>query len=316
MAVCAKRPAFTLVELLVVIAIIGILIALLLPAVQAARETARRTQCTNNLMQVGLALHLFHDREGRFPPAHSQDPRLIPDNFGQPAPPDEFNFFSWMTRILPYIEQNNLYDLVRWDEWPWPHANPAGGYLNSEKIKTYRCPSDVRDVPAIFDWPPEVEMANTSYLGVNGTDQFSYDGILHVNSTVRIADVKDGTSNTLLVGERPPSYDLDTGWWFAGSGWYPWFGAADVVLGSNERIAIAGASEPDGPQSKYQPGTLQYEEIYGWDKHAFHFWSVHPGGANFLFADGHVSFIPYTIPEDLLGKLATHQKGEVIDAAF
>lgn len=220
-----------------------------------------------------------------------------------------------MSQILPQIEQQNVYERVRWNEWPWPNG-ANGSYANSVRIPTYRCPSDIRTEPLIVSFPPDVPIAHTSYLGVNGTDQFSFDGILHVNSMVRMGDIVDGTSNTLLVGERPPSYDLQAGWWLAGSGWFPWFGAVDVVLGSNERIAINAASTPAGPQSKYQPGSVSYEELYGWDKHAWHFWSFHPGGANFLFADGSVRGVSYTIPEDVLGKLATYKGGEAVNGEY
>ena len=316
----SPRTAFTLVELLVVIAIIGLLLALLLPAVQAAREAARRTQCTNNLKQIGLGLHGWHDAVGHFPPAHLQDPLQIPNNYNQPAPYDDEWYFSWLARILSYIEQNNLYACIRFDEWAWPNPSqglPDGGYINDRDIPLYVCPSNPYKEKTTFDLPPVVSFAQTHYLGVNGTDQFRYDGILHINSRVRMTDVKDGTSQTLIVGERPWVQDGYAGWWFAGSGWYPWFGAADVVLGTEERIAVNGESTPTGPQSYYQPGTFQYEDDgYGWDKHGWHFWSAHPGGALFLFADGHVQFIAYSVDRDVFRSSGTYRGGEVIYGGF
>src|SRR6478736_2567912 len=111
----SKRSAFTLIELLVVIAIIAILIGLLVPAVQKVRESANRTECVNKLKQIGLALHQYADRERAFPPAHT----LTTLSYGAPRPYDTKEYFSWMVRILPYLEQTDLYHEVKWDQWPW-----------------------------------------------------------------------------------------------------------------------------------------------------------------------------------------------------
>jgi prepilin-type N-terminal cleavage/methylation domain-containing protein/prepilin-type processing-associated H-X9-DG protein len=318
MVVRRLRPAFTLIELLVVIAIVAVLMGLLLSAVQRAREAVSRAACLNKLKQIGLALHQYHDAHGRFPPAHSQDPGSIADYRNRPGPPDNWFYISWMARILPFIEQDNLHKYIRPGQWAWWHPEPPVpglGYLNAVPIKLYRCPSDPTSETVIIAGVPgesaDQAVALTSYLGVNGTDQFKFDGILYVNSTVPMSDVTDGTSQTLLVGERPPAYGGNAGWWFAGSGWYPWFGAMDVVLGSNERRAVDGACTPNGPQSFYQPGSLG-SSLDEDDPHAAHFWSLHPGGANFLFADGGVRFIPYSVGGQVLHDLATRNGGEVI----
>jgi prepilin-type processing-associated H-X9-DG protein len=309
--------------LLLVIAVIGILVAILLPAVQQAREAARRTQCANNLHQLGLALTNFEVAFGSFPPAMFQSWNNVPNNYNQP--PDysngTINQFSWMARILPYLEQAPLYNAINFAEWPFPHPStglPDGGFVNDRTLTVLQCPSFPGDrVPIVVDFSPPASFAFTHYLGVNGTDAFRYDGILHVNSRVRATDVKDGTSNTLLVGERPPTYDGYAGWWLAGSGWYPWFGAADVVLGTEERIAVAGETTPTGPQSHYQRGTFHFEDDgYGWDKHAWHFWSAHPDGAYFLFADGHVSFIPYAVDREMFRALGTYRGREAVSVDF
>ncbi len=316
------RRGYTLVELLVVIAIIGILIALLLPAVQAAREASRRTACQNKLKQIGLALHNRHDSLGQFPPAHWQDPNQIADNYGQPAPLSTEYYFSWLTRILPYIEQGNLHDQVRFDEWIFPNPPqglPDGGFANDREIAQFFCPSFPKmNEPCMVDYPPVVGHSHTHYLGVNGTDQFMFDGIMYVNSRVKIDDIKDGTSHTLLVGERPPTFDRDAGWWFAGSGFYPWFGAADVVLGTEEKIGDSWACTPAGTPSKYQRGSLRFEnDGHGWDKHAWHFWSYHSGeGALFVFADGHVKFVPYSVAKDVFRNLGTIKGGEASDGVY
>ncbi|HEY8504568.1 MAG TPA: DUF1559 domain-containing protein [Gemmataceae bacterium] len=296
-----RRPAFTLVELLVVIAIIAILIGLLLPAVQKVREAAARTRCISQLKQIGLALHGYHDDFGRFPPAHVISEAQSP-SFGRPPPPDERWFFAWSLRIAPYIEQGNVYRQVDWAAWPWwqyQQGAPADGEhtLNGVPVKLYQCPSDTRsDLVAYFQGN---RVALTGYLGVSGTDQFAFDGVLHVNSTVNIQGIRDGTSNTLLVGERPPSSDLVYGWWFAGSGPEPRFGTTDVVLGVNEK------PQPDSPPERFRPGALNDPDL----EHAWHFWSLHTGGGQFLMADGSARFFSYSSAE-LLRALATRAGGE------
>jgi prepilin-type processing-associated H-X9-DG protein/prepilin-type N-terminal cleavage/methylation domain-containing protein len=335
---CSRRPrpAFTLVELLVVIAIVGLLIGLLLPAIQKTREAANRISCYNNLKQIGLALHQHQDVKGAFPPAHSYDPSFIsampgaqrpalPN--GLPQPGDDYWYISWMARILPYIDQDNLEKRINWNGWAWVNPAGPGPYVNSEYIKHYRCPSD--PVPKLFraaivtDDPEEKSIAFTSYLGVNGTDQFQFDGCIFVNSHVSFSDIGDGASNTILVGERPPAWGGWGGWWFAGSGWPPFFGAADVVQGSNERMAVNGACTQNSQRSYFRAGKLDKDDDPFDDPHAWHFWSFHSGGANFLFADGSVRFLRYTITtppgaagtppsRDLLHDLATRSGGEVV----
>jgi prepilin-type N-terminal cleavage/methylation domain-containing protein/prepilin-type processing-associated H-X9-DG protein len=328
-----RRPAFTLVELLVVIAIIAVLIGLLLPAVQKVRAAADRMACANNLKQIGLALHNYHNDYNRLPPGHSQALANLPDYYGQPSPPpddesSESYYISWMARILSYIERDDLAKHIKAGNGFWhpPGGLPGGGYLNGKQVKLYMCPAEPRSREnPIFPVPgePDLQIALTDYRGVNGTNQFKYDGMLFVNSMVRLTDVPDGTSNTLLVGEQPPSWDLYLGWWFAGAGWYPWFGAGDVVLGANEVIAVGGECSPGGPTDYYRRGSPNYSPgPYGWDEHGAHFWSMHPNGANFLFVDGSVRFLPYSITtppaalgvpptRDMLRNMATRNGGEL-----
>jgi prepilin-type N-terminal cleavage/methylation domain-containing protein/prepilin-type processing-associated H-X9-DG protein len=304
----ASRRAFTLVELLVVIAILAVLIGLMLPAVQKVREAANSVQCKSNLKQIGLALHHYNDTNGKFPPALAADPAWFP-GFGQPKNPDTKYWFSWQTRILLFIEQGNVYQLVAWDQWAWynpPGGIPEGGYLNGVQMDLYLCPSDSRS-HQVVDYQG-MDVAFTDSLGVNGTSQFAFDGILYINSQTSLRQVVggDGASNTLLVGERPPAYSLYWGWWFAGSGDYPYFGVPDVVMGSNEQRTKGG------PSDYYRPGTLNDPA----DGDLYHFWSLHAGGCNFLFADGSVRFIPYAVSPDLLHNLATRNGGEVVNEDF
>ena len=208
---------FTLVELLVVIAIIGILIALLLPAVQAAREAARRASCSNNLKQIGLGLHMYHDTFKRLPPGWwGYDPSTgQPHWFGLPG-------WAWSAAILPYMEQMAVQEsLVHFD---LPIFDPANNAARVLPIEIYRCPSDVapetfellddrvNGAPCLVSSPCPIELATNNYLGVFGTVDFHLvcpgttcvgDGTFVLNRGFRFADIRDGLSNTLAVVSGP-----------------------------------------------------------------------------------------------------------------
>jgi prepilin-type N-terminal cleavage/methylation domain-containing protein/prepilin-type processing-associated H-X9-DG protein len=311
LACSRRRPrAVTLIELLVVIAIIGVLIALLLPAVQRVRDNANRTVCTNNLKQIGLALQMFHDTNGKFPPGYTQT--MTP-------PLERYQFLSWMGRILAYIDQGPLNTQMEaaFDQInsAFPHA------IAAQIIPTYKCPSDERQyhVSPGEHFGPQ---ALTGYLGVNGTNLRANDGILFWNSHVRLGDITDGLSNTLMVGERPPNYNLIFGWWYHGTGQWDFsfhtdpphytasaaqnLGLAEINVKGNADSSPELLLCPNGPYA-FGPGTIHNP------CDQFHFWSLHLGGSNFLLADGSVHFFNYA-SAPVLTAMATRAGSEPVEA--
>jgi prepilin-type processing-associated H-X9-DG protein/prepilin-type N-terminal cleavage/methylation domain-containing protein len=299
------RTALTLIELLVVIAIIAVLVGLLVPAVQKVREAAARLRCANNLRQIGLACHHYHDQAGALPPALSRH---------------SYRYLSWMGRLLPYTEEE-----ARWQEVtasyrvsPRPWFNPP--HRTDAVLPLFTCPSDprVRDPATVTVQiaPPSpgsaaaqslsLSVGLTSYLGVEGADLNARDGVLFADSSTRLGDITDGLSQTLLVGERPPSADLEYGWWYAGPG-QGRTGSTDVVLGVRE-VNVSHPGCPPGPYA-FGPGS------FGGACDLFHFWSPHPGGAQFLFADGSVHFLAYSAAP-VLPALATRNGGEAVGPEY
>lgn len=298
-----RRRAFTLIEMLVVIAIVGVLFGLLLVAVQQVRNTAARLSCSNNLRQIGLALHGYHNTFQAFPPAvahmHSSgNPLAGPELHPYPQ-------LNWHARLLPFVEQESLWVQVQraYAVDPvlvtTPPHNAATVF-----VRLYLCPADS---PQPRPHPEMNTRAGTSYLGVSGLAGIhTVDGVLFLDSRVRFGDILDGTSQTLMVGERPPTFFWPPrGRWYGGSGGW---GKVDAYLGVREVIY--------GTIDYCDPGPYRY--IAGSPRNpcsAYHYWSLHPGGANFLFADGSVHFLSYSA-DAVIPALATKAGDEVLSGAY
>lgn len=306
------RAGFTLIELLVVIAIIAVLIALLLPAVQQAREAARRAQCKNNMKQLGLALHNFHDNFGSFPA--SGWTTVGPGN------PDG-KFVGWRPLLLPFLEQanlRNLYDVkLNW----WEGANLTAA---STTVPVYFCPSTPTrpNVGSAVAKPPRPALtfnpalSGTDYEAMLGVQPGSIDpakynasnrfAIMHRNSTVKFRDITDGSTNTIAVVEcsaRPfvyrqraqmPALSNDQGiTWSDSEGAFSFDGTNDT--GSAEGCLPAnGCNRVMNRRNDNEP------------------YSFHTGGGNFLFADGRVQFLSENVDFMTFAALCTRGAGEVI----
>jgi prepilin-type N-terminal cleavage/methylation domain-containing protein/prepilin-type processing-associated H-X9-DG protein len=292
------RRGFTLIELMVVLSIICVVMGLTLCAVQRVRNDAIRLQCGNNLRQIGLGLHMYHDSNFRLPAGMSDEP-----------PSQPYPLLGWPARLLPFVEQDNLWRLTTeaFQINRNPFQNPPHVGL-ATVVPLYLCPADGR-----ISYPQESRgytVAFTSYLGVEGTDLLSRDGMLFYDYNVSFSEVTDGLSNTVMVGERPPSADFYYGWWYTGAG-QSGSGSLDMTLGVSEinryRRAEFRRCLP-GPYS-FGPGNLRN------DCDLFHFWSLHPGGANFLCADGSVHFLSYSAAS-VLPALGTRAGGEVVELPY
>ena len=313
----AAPGGFTLVELLVVIAIIGILIGLLLPAVQAARESARRIQCGNQLKQIALAAHNYHSAHKSFPPGV--------DRWASQRS-------SVFVFLLPYLEEGSLYD-----RWKQPDADRQA--LAATVLSSLVCPSDIIPDNPVQNRVSERWYGLTSYGGNGGTRSFhpespelKTDGVFfevglysrprRYQAAVRISDITDGTSHTLLFGERThrdPNYDS-----FAAQGWEQTMGEYGYWTGSGGNLAVGDVTLSSYAELNYRvpvdyahreqaspPANSRNDFRYYADLRLCAFGSNHPGGAGFALADGSVRFISDDIPLTTLRALSTRDGGEI-----
>jgi prepilin-type N-terminal cleavage/methylation domain-containing protein len=287
---------FTLIELLVTIAIIAILIALLVPAVQKVRDAAARAQCANNMRQIGLAVHQYHDLQ-----------KVLPSGMQSSRSKQPYRLSSWLMHILPYLDQQNLWATTQaaYKQSASPFKNPPHVGL-ATAIPVFVCPADSRVSQAQVSLKTKTLAAFTSYLGVSGKDLTTLNGVFFRDSRVRLSDISDGTSNTLLFGERPPSADFQFGWWYAGAG-QRFTGSADMLLGVFEqnvqRVTVGSCAPGSYP---FSPGNVNNQ------CDMFHFWSLHSGGAHFVYADASVHFLSYSAAP-IMSALASRAGGETVE---
>ena len=288
----AAARGFTLIELLVVIAIVAILIALLLPAVQNAREAARRTQCINNLKQIGIALHGYHETNQSFPHGWIGVTANQPDING-------LNGWGWASKLLHRMEQPALYHEIN---FKLSVSNVANSTFIRRPLPAFRCPSD----SSANSWTLKnsagatlADLATANYVGNFGTDGLDAclsftpgmpcvgDGVLMHHRTIRLSDISDGTSSTLMIGERKTRDDLD---------WHSTW--AGVVVGGDEnlqRVLAVTDHVPNSPAAHFDD-----------------FSSHHATGGHFLLGDGRVRLITSVIDENVYKKLATRAGHEPV----
>ncbi|HVW00620.1 MAG TPA: DUF1559 domain-containing protein [Planctomycetaceae bacterium] len=300
-----RRRAFTLIELLVVIAIIAVLVALLLPAVQQAREAARRTQCRNNLKQLGLALHNYESSARVFPPGYIA---------ASTAAKDTTPGWAWGAMILPYMDQGAIYSRLNFN---LAVADPTNAVATSTAVNGFLCPSDlVQPVPFnLYSDPPTnsavvMQATASSYAAIAGDSNSvlgnaatkttqSFNGVFYVNSGTKIGDITDGTSMTILVGERA---------WAMVNG--VWIGAPNTALPES------GVRNPFTPHNSTTTGILVLAHTSninntasaGMDDSS----SLHVGGAQFLFGDGSVHFLSNNVSSVVFKAYGTKAGNEAV----
>lgn len=272
-----------------VIAIIGVLVSLLLPAVHYSRETARRMSCANNQKQIALAVHNFESANKVFPS-------------GLTSAKSSYPYMSWLAAILPNLEQKPMWSELVEDYQIW--KDPVVDRGMKQRVSSYVCPSS-RVSGELLSARGKVLVICGDYLGVAGSNHQAKDGVLFNSSTIRMRDIQDGTSNTLLLGERPPSLDGWYGWWYTGMN-SDSEGLLDVFMGLRETASGNGGEL----NACVQPGrfTKPHADAIC---NVLGYWSFHSGGGNFAFCDGSVRFLSYE-KNAVVEKMAQRSDGAVV----
>jgi len=316
----SENKAFTLIELLVVIAIIAVLIALLLPAVQQAREAARRSQCKNNLKQIGLGFHNYHDVHGILPPAYIDSNAAMNTAVDSS---DNLNGLGWGTMLLPFLDQSPLYNQIgtqttgftrNWED-PGNTGTPTtANAISSAKtiLQAFICPSDpmggLNTDRSSFGKSNYMASAATTASGDGAKN-----GMFYVSSNRRLRDVTDGTSNTLFVSERTTQNEANTSTNCGGS---PCNWAGGLWIGpriSSSQVAwypgLMGSDVENvgGGTSTYQIGASS--AVWGAEWNAS---SAHVGGMQVLMGDGSVRFLSLNISLTTYRNIVTPNGGEVV----
>jgi prepilin-type N-terminal cleavage/methylation domain-containing protein/prepilin-type processing-associated H-X9-DG protein len=293
---------FTLIELLVVIAIIAILIALLLPAVQQAREAARRSQCKNNLKQIGLAMHNYHDVHSALPPGYIYD-----QIYGTANGPKRSNF-GWGTFLLPGLDQAALYEQISTNSHgfadDWNSSNQKLLNLARTPLSVYICPSDPGNAQNM-DWTISLtngltgnRVAKSNYQASNQT--------FGQNTCYRFRDFLDGTSNTFIAGEKTSNGVMYTGVWIGSHKWGP----ANTNVTSESILGTVNGTYSGVPYRINGDGSAYPTYPYPFRKQNFS--SVHTGGAQFVFCDGKVVFLSENISLAVYNALSTRNGSELV----
>ena len=303
-----SRRGFTLVELLVVIAIIGILIALLLPAVQAAREAARRMQCTSHMKNIGLAMHNYHDTHSSFPSGCVYQPTWTTNKYGGAHD----GMHGWAALILPYVEQSALHDRIDFNSPAWCpdcgvgsyHAgeegvDPYGSIINKpngeQAPSVFRCPSAPGGVPfdeSFKDYAVTVGDGQCAERwGEDRQPNRVARSLFHRNSHRKFRDITDGTSNTLMLAEAAHMFKDDQGDWFA-NGSNPVFWVNHASGGFVDRRYAPNSLRPAGKAMRQARG-------------------LHPGGVNVSLCDGSTRFMADTVHISIYRAALTINGGEV-----
>jgi type II secretory pathway pseudopilin PulG len=308
----SRREAMSLIEVLVVIGILGLLMGLLLPAVQRVREMAAQTGCRNNQRQIGHALQNYHAARGNLPPGYSYD-ETADDGGRRPSPDPRYWTFpgwSWAAHLLPFLDQKNLAEQIRWNV---AVEDPDMAAVRTQILPTFACPSD-RDtgVYTVLSWlnDPICEAATNSYAacygfgGEIGEFPTGGNGLFYRNSKTRFADVRDGLSTTLAVGERAA--------WFCQSPWAGCIGPGTIRTNpSAGTFHAANEESPVMALAHTSALTLSREFAQPYD-----FFSAHPGIGFFLFADGSVRSMRANTPVEVWVAIGTRSGGEIMPEGY